>query len=49
MYAQSITTAALALSLLVAAAGWSLILTWIFGGGIGMFIVLFIILKLIGK
>jgi hypothetical protein len=40
---------ALALTLLVAAAGWALILTWLFGGGIGMFLLLFVILKMIGK
>jgi hypothetical protein len=39
----------LALSMLVAAAGWAAILTWVFGGGIGMFLLLFIILKMIGK
>jgi len=36
-------------SILVAAAGWAFILTWLFGGGIGLFILLFIILKMIGK
>jgi hypothetical protein len=40
---------ALLASIFVAAAGWALILTWLFGGGIGMFILLFIILKMIGK
>ena len=40
---------ALALSLIVAAAGWAALLTWVFGGGIGMFLLLFIILKMVGK
>ena len=40
---------ALLASIMVAAAGWAFILTWLFGGGIGMFILLFIILKMIGK
>jgi hypothetical protein len=39
----------LAMTLFVAAAGWAAILTWVFGGGIGMFLLLFIILKMIGK
>jgi hypothetical protein len=33
----------------VAAAGWAFILTLLSGGGIGTFIILFIILKLLGK
>ncbi len=33
----------------VAAAGWAFIMTWIAGGGIGMFLVLFVLLKLLGK
>jgi hypothetical protein len=33
----------------LAAAGWAALLTWVLGGGIGMFIVLFLILKLMGK
>jgi len=33
----------------VAAAGWAALITWGLGGGIGMFIILFIILKLLGK
>jgi hypothetical protein len=36
-------------AMIVAAAGWAFLLTWVFGGGIGMFILLFIILKMIGK
>jgi hypothetical protein len=39
----------LALLIPMAAAGWALILTWLFGGGIGMFLLLFVILKMIGK
>jgi hypothetical protein len=35
--------------ILVAAAGWAFILTLVSGGGIGTFIILFIILKLLGK
>jgi hypothetical protein len=33
----------------LAAAGWAALLTWGLGGGIGMFLILFIILKMIGK
>lgn len=33
----------------VAAAGWAVILTWLFGGGIGLFLLLFVILKMMGK
>lgn len=33
----------------LAAAGWALILTWLFGGGIGLFLLLFVILKMLGK
>jgi len=33
----------------VAAAGWALIGTWVMGGGIGMFLLLFVILKMLGK
>ena len=36
-------------ALFVAAAGWAAILTWVLGGGLGMFVVLFVILKMIGK
>ena len=36
-------------ALFVAAAGWAAILTWVLGGGIGMFLVLFVVLKMIGK
>jgi hypothetical protein len=38
-----------ALMLPVAAAGWALILTWLLGGGIGLFLLLFVILKMFGK
>jgi hypothetical protein len=33
----------------VAAAGWAALITWGLGGGIGMFLILFIILKMLGK
>lgn len=33
----------------VAAAGWAALLTWGLGGGIGMFLILFVLLKLLGK
>jgi hypothetical protein len=33
----------------VAAAGWAAIGTLVMGGGVGMFLVLFVILKLLGK
>ena len=33
----------------LAAAGWAAILTWVAGGGIGMFLLLFVILKMFGK
>jgi hypothetical protein len=33
----------------LAAAGWAALITWGLGGGLGMFIVLFVILKLLGK
>jgi hypothetical protein len=33
----------------LAAAGWALIGTWVLGGGVGMFILLFVILKVLGK
>jgi hypothetical protein len=33
----------------LAAAGWAAIGTLVMGGGVGMFIVLFIVLKLLGK
>ena len=33
----------------VAAAGWAFIGTWVLGGGIGMFLLLFVILKVLGK
>ena len=36
-------------SIPVAAAGWAALITWGLGGGIGMFLILFIILKMIGK
>jgi hypothetical protein len=39
----------LAILLPAAAAGWALILTWLFGGGIGLFLLLFVVLKMIGK
>jgi hypothetical protein len=38
-----------AIMLPVAAAGWALLITWLAGGGIGMFLILFIILKMLGK
>ena len=41
--------AELALFLPVAAAGWAFILTWLFGGGIGLFLLLFVVLKMLGK
>jgi hypothetical protein len=41
--------AELAMLIPVAAAGWAALITWGLGGGIGMFIILFIILKLLGK
>jgi hypothetical protein len=37
-----------ALSLPVAAAGWAL-LVWLFGGGLGLAILVFIVLKMIGR
>ena len=37
------------LMLPVAAAGWAAIGTLVMGGGVGMFLVLFVILKLLGK
>ena len=40
---------ALAIMLPVAAAGWAALITWGLGGGIGMFLILFIILKVLGK
>ena len=33
----------------VAAAGWALIFTWLAGGGIGMFLLLFLLFKVLGK
>jgi hypothetical protein len=33
---------------MVAAAGWAF-LTWIFGGGLGLAVVVFIVLKMMGK
>jgi len=33
----------------LAAAGWAALITWGLGGGLGMFIVLFVVLKLLGK
>lgn len=39
----------LALLLPVAAAGWALIFTWLLGGGIGLFVLLFLVFKMIGK
>ena len=33
----------------VAAAGWAAIFTWLAGGGIGLFIILFLIFKVMGK
>jgi len=33
----------------LAAAGWATLITWGLGGGIGMFLILFIILKMLGK
>jgi len=33
----------------VAAAGWAVIFTWLAGGGIGLFIILFLIFKVMGK
>ena len=37
------------MSMPVAAAGWAFIFTWIAGGGVGMFLVLFLLLKVMGK
>lgn len=39
----------IATMMIMAAAGWALILTWLFGGGIGLFLLLFVILKMLGK
>jgi hypothetical protein len=39
----------LAIMLPAAAAGWAALITWLSGGGIVMFLVLFVILKMIGK
>jgi hypothetical protein len=39
----------LAVLLPLAAAGWAFILTWLFGGGIGLFLLLFVVLKMLGK
>ena len=33
----------------LAAAGWAALITWGLGGRLGMFIVLFVVLKLLGK
>ena len=41
--------AELAIFLPMAAAGWALVLTWLFGGGIGLFLLLFVVLKMLGK
>lgn len=38
----------LALALPVAAAGWAF-LVWLFGGGLGMALLVFIVLKMLGK
>ena len=37
------------LSIILAAAGKAAILTWLMGGGIGTFVVLFIVFKMFGK
>jgi hypothetical protein len=39
----------LAMMIPIAAAGKALIGTWLLGGGVGTFLVLFIILKMLGK
>ena len=39
----------LAMMFPVAAAGWALIFTWLLGGGLGMFLILFVLLKMLGK
>jgi len=36
-------------SIPVAAAGWAFIFTWLAGGGIGLFLVLFLLFKVMGK
>jgi hypothetical protein len=41
--------AELAMLIPVAAAGWAAIGTLVMGGGVGMFLVLFVVLKLLGK
>jgi len=33
----------------VAAAGWALIFTWLIGGGFGLFLLLFLLMKVMGK
>jgi hypothetical protein len=38
----------LAATPIVAAAGWAF-LTWLFGGGIGLALVVFVVLKMFGK
>ena len=47
-----LTLATILLSVLVVivgAAGWALLSTWLVGGGIGTFILLFIVFKMFGK
>ena len=37
------------LAIILAAAGKALILTWLMGGGLGMFVVLFFLFKMLGR
>ena len=37
------------LAIILAAAGKALILTWLMGGGVGMFVLLFVIFKMLGR
>jgi hypothetical protein len=37
------------LAMILAAAGKALILTWLMGGGVGMFVILFLLFKMLGR
>ena len=44
-----LTLASLILIVILAAAGKALLLTWLTGGGIGAFVLFFIVFKMLGK